>query len=188
MIAELRSGTVLLDDQEVGELQDGQFILDRVTPGKHTLQIKRPPLRSGALLRCGAWHIAGAGGIHLHQRTACGGRRQQWEPSAPHSQQWTAQVNDERRTPEDATSEGIELTGFQPGALELTLGEGKKLRKLAGTFPASPALNRVPQDRRKHRDHPGLHRRKAAFEFSSTIAKPNAAPKKASCACRPSAK
>ena len=36
---DLETGVVLLDDQRIGELQEGQFVLDDLKPGKHTLQI-----------------------------------------------------------------------------------------------------------------------------------------------------
>jgi hypothetical protein len=140
LFTDLAGGRVWLDEQPIGELQDGQLILEEVAPGTHTLRVASQ--RSEATIRFEtgpgmAPKLAGPVetrelravvvsnlGTQAHVHTTFGP-----VPAAV-----------DGRAIGEAGPDGIEVTDVSPGEHELVLGQGAEERRMVlGTGPA-PSL------------------------------------------------
>ncbi|MEO8096585.1 MAG: PEGA domain-containing protein [Acidobacteriota bacterium] len=140
VFADLADGEVLLDGQKAGVLQDGQFLLERVEPGKHVVAVT-----GGGSSASFSFQTAVAsmpvvqGAIETKQLLAVlvssfgtNGRLVSSAGPLPLT------VNGKEENA--ASPDGVDLTGFQPGTQEFLLGEGKQLRTLSETFGPAPTL------------------------------------------------
>jgi hypothetical protein len=136
ILTDLDQGKVALDDQPPAYLQEGQFVMDRVAPGVHTVKVTG---RSGDATF--SFEVADAkppvvsGPVTTHNLMAVlvsslGNQGRVVTSSGPLKLALNGQ-------PEaDATPAGTDLTGFQPGVNEIVVGE----RNMKESFGPAPAL------------------------------------------------
>jgi hypothetical protein len=140
IFADLTTGQVFLDDASAGELQDGQFTLERVAPGPHSIRVAGPTSEASFKFNAAMLTMPTVDGpITTKDLLAVlvaniGGKARMVTSSGPYK----LSVNGQREA--DATPDGIDLTGFRTGAGELVLGEGKEQRTLTATFSGAPTL------------------------------------------------
>jgi hypothetical protein len=140
LLTDLPQGKVVVDDHPAVDLQEGQLVLDRVAPGKHTMKITGPNGDASF-----SFEVADArqpvvtGPVTARNMIAVlvasfGKQARIVTNAGP----WKLAVNGQPQS--DATPAGTDLTAFQPGVNEIVLGEGKDQRNMSETFGAAPAL------------------------------------------------
>ncbi len=140
LFADLEAGQVLLDDQPAGELQQGQFVIEKIPPGKHTVKVtgkggeavfgfevipgQAPAVASPITVKNFlAVLVSGAGSAaRIHTSVA------------------PMKVALDGRPAADAAADGLQLQGLGVGDHELTLGEGSGQQKLVVGFTPAPML------------------------------------------------
>jgi hypothetical protein len=140
LFADLETGQVLLDDQPAVELQQGQLVLEKIAPGRHTVKItgkdgeavfgfevipgQAPAVAAPITVKNFlAVLVSGAGSAaRLHSSLA------------------PLKVALDGQPAGEATAEGLLLQNLRVGDHELALGEGKDQRKLVFSFTPAPML------------------------------------------------
>lgn len=132
-------GQVTVDDQSAGEVQDGQFVVDNMKPGPHTVKITgkggeasfsfetaeaKAPNVTGATAKNLLAVIVSSFGNNARVSTSSGPLK--------------LALNGQPQA--DASPGGVDLQGFQPGAVEIAVGEGPAQKTMQETFAAAPAL------------------------------------------------
>ena len=141
VLTDLEAGKIAFDDQPPADLQEGQFILDKVAPGPHTVRVTgkngtdatftfdiaeaKPPAVTGTVTTHNLQAvIVSTFGSHARVVTNSGPMK--------------LAVNGQ---PEgDAGPAGLELKSFQPGVDELIVGDGKDARNMKESFGPQPML------------------------------------------------
>jgi PEGA domain len=140
ILTDLEAGTVLVDDQPSAELQEGQFVIDNVMPGPHTVKVTgktgeamfsfevaeaKPPVITGSVTaRNLVAVLVSSLGKQAHVVTNSGPLKMT--------------VNGQ---PEgDASPSGVDLKTFQPGVDEIVLGDGQDQRNFKESFGPAPML------------------------------------------------
>ncbi len=132
-------GKVLLDGNPVGDLQEGQYIFDRIPLGSHTIAIqgagaeasfafvasagKAPVLSGGAKARNLLAVLVSTGGNEAKLFT---------------SNAIKVKVDGQDRG--EVGSGGVDLTGLKPGEHDVEAGEGKDLKKIVVSVGEMPML------------------------------------------------
>jgi hypothetical protein len=139
LFTDLDSGKVFLDGQEIGDLTDGQFVLDKIPPGKHALKVQgrngeaafefestpgTAPTITGQITSKNLMPIL---------VTSFGNEARLHSSSGP------VKVILDGQAVGEATPGGLMLK-TTPGDRELTWGEGKDQRKLVISLTETPAL------------------------------------------------
>ncbi|HTB12606.1 MAG TPA: PEGA domain-containing protein [Bryobacteraceae bacterium] len=132
-------GQVTVDDQPAGEVQDGQFVIDNVKPGPHTVKIvakggeasfsfetadAKAPSITGATAKNLLAIVVASFGTNARLATSAGPLK--------------LTLNGQPQG--DASPGGVDLTGFQPGSAEIAVGEGPTQKTMQETFGPAPAL------------------------------------------------
>jgi hypothetical protein len=132
-------GQVTVDDQPPGEVQDGQFVVDNVKPGPHTVKIvakggeasfsfetaeAKAPTITGATAKNLLAVVVASFGNTARLATSAGPLK--------------LTLNGQPQG--DASPGGVDLQGFQPGSAEIAVGEGPTQKTLQETFGPAPAL------------------------------------------------
>jgi hypothetical protein len=140
ILTDLPQGRVTLDDQPPVELQDGQAVFDGLEPGTHSISVvsgaaqasltvtveeAKPPVISGPMVAKNMVAVAVA---------TVGNKARLFTSSGPLKLALNGQPQ------ADATPEGVDLTGYQPGVAELSVGEGNEQKTMKESFGPSPAL------------------------------------------------
>jgi hypothetical protein len=140
VLTDLDQGKVAVDDQPAADLQDGQYILDRVSPGMHTVKITgktaeasfsfavadaKPPSITGPVTvrNLNAVLVASLGN-QAHVVTNSGPLK--------------LAVNGQAE--EDTGPAGVDLKTFQSGVDELVIGDGKDQVSVKESFGPAPML------------------------------------------------
>jgi hypothetical protein len=140
ILTDLDQGKVTLDDQPQADLQEGQFILDRVPPGPHTVKVtaksgeasfsfeiadaKPPSITSPVAARNLNAVLVASLGTQAHVVTNSGPLK--------------LAVNGQPE--EDAGPAGVDLKTFQAGVDELVIGDGKEQVSVKESFGPAPML------------------------------------------------
>lgn len=140
ILTDLDQGKVTVDDQPAADLQDGQFVLEKVPPGPHTVKVtsrtgeatftveiaeaKKPvimgPVAARNLLAVMVTSLGSSARVVTNKgplKLALNG-----QPQA------------------DATTDGVDLANFQPGVAEIVVGEGKEQHEMKESFTPAPTL------------------------------------------------
>ncbi len=140
VLTDLPQGNVSLDGQPPANLQDGQFVFEQVPAGMHTLALtsKTGTATVNVEVADGRKPVV-SGPIEVKNLMAvlvstAGGSARVVTSGGPLKLALNGQPQP------DATAEGVDLTGYQPGVAELVLGEGKDQRNVKETFGPAPAL------------------------------------------------
>ncbi len=141
ILTDLDGAKISIDDQPPVDLQEGQFIIDKVTPGSHSVKVigrsgtsaaftfdiadARPPTVTGTVSAQNLIAVlVSTFGSHARVVTNSGPMK--------------LAVNGQ---PEgDAGPAGVDLKAFQPGVDELIVGEGKDARNMKESFGPQPML------------------------------------------------
>ncbi len=137
---DLEAGQVRLDGEEVGELQEGEFTLDSVAPGSHTLEVSGQhgeaavsfEVLPGAISRISS--PVAAKELKAVVLSSLGSRAMVQCSFGP------AKASLDGHPVGEVSADGMELIGLAEGAHELTLGEGKDQRKLVIEIAPVPTL------------------------------------------------
>jgi hypothetical protein len=140
VLTDLDQGKVTFDDQPPADLQDGQFVLEKVTPGMHTVKVtsrtgeasfnvqifdaKQPVVTEPVAARNLIAVLVASLGSKAHVVTNGG--------------PWKLSLNGQAQA--DASPAGVDLNNFQPGVDEIVLGEGRDQRNMKESFGPAPML------------------------------------------------
>ena len=132
-------GQVTVDDQAAGQVRDGQFVIDNVKPGPHVVKIvakggeasfsfetadAKAPNITGATAKGLLAIVVASFGNNARVATSAGPLK--------------LTLNGQPQA--DTSPGGVDLQGFQPGAVEIAVGEGPTQKTIQETFVAAPAL------------------------------------------------
>jgi len=140
LYTDLDAGNVVLDEQTTGALQEGEFVLDNVPPGSHTLKVLGRQVAAtvafeavpGTVPRITAPLTAKE--LAVVVVTSLGSR------AHLHSTLGTVKAQLDGQLVGEVGAQGLELSNLAPGPHELTLGEGKEQRKMVIETGSAPAL------------------------------------------------
>jgi hypothetical protein len=140
ILTDLDQGKIVFDDQPPADLQEGQFILEKVAPGSHTVKVSGKAGEATFTFDIAeAKPPAVTGTISAHNLIAVlvssfGSRARVVASSGP----MKLAVNGQDEG--DAGPEGVDLKAFQPGVDELVVGAGKDQRNMKENFGPAPML------------------------------------------------
>ena len=140
LLTDLNQGRVVVDDRPPADLQEGQLVLDKVVPGKHTVKVTgQNGEASFSFEMVGGRLPAVAGPVNARNMiavlVASFGKQARVETSAG---PWKLAVNGQPQS--DAGPAGTDLTGFHPGVNEIVVGAGRDRRNMSESFGAAPML------------------------------------------------
>ncbi|HEY4363930.1 MAG TPA: PEGA domain-containing protein [Bryobacteraceae bacterium] len=140
ILTDLPQGKIALDDQPPADLQDGQFTVDKIQPGMHTVKVtaktgeasfsfeiaaaKMPSITGPVTAKNLSAVMVASLGNQAHVVTNAGPLK--------------LQVNGQAEA--DVSPAGTDLKTFQPGVDELIVGEGKDQRSVKESFGPAPML------------------------------------------------
>ncbi len=139
ILTDLPQGQVALDDQPPAELQDGQFVINNVPPGKHTVKVSSKGADASFPLEIAVAHqpvVAGpvtARNLIAVLVSSMGGNARVVTNSPA-----KLALNGQPQT--DASLAGVDLSGYRPGVNQIAVGEGKDQHVLAESFGPAPML------------------------------------------------
>jgi hypothetical protein len=140
IFADLGTGNVFLDDQQAGELLDGQFTLDRLEPGLHHIRVAGGKSEATFSITTAPLAVpVMEGPIETKELLAVlvasmGDRARLASSSGP----LKLSLNGQQEA--DASPGGIDLNSFKAGPSEFVIGEGTTKRTLTGSFGTAPTL------------------------------------------------
>jgi hypothetical protein len=140
LLTDLDQGKVVVDDRPPVDLQEGQLVLDKVAPGRHTVKVTgRNGDASFSFEIADARLPAVAGPVNARHMIAVlvasfGKQARLVTNAGP----WKLAVNGQPQS--DAGPAGTDLTSVQPGVNEIVVGEGKDQRNMSESFGAAPML------------------------------------------------
>jgi len=140
ILSDLAQGKVALDGQPPADLQDGQFVFEKVAPGTHTVSVTGLNAESSF-----SFELAPAkmpvvtGTVNTKNMLAIlvssfAGHGRVLTSSGP----WKLAVNGQPE--EDAGPAGVDLKNFQPGLDEMTISQEKDQRAFKEDFGPGPTL------------------------------------------------
>ncbi len=140
ILSDLAQGKVALDGQPPSDLQDGQFVFEKVAPGTHTVSVTGPNAESSFSFDLAAAKMPAVSGTVNTKNmlailvTSFSGHGRLLASSGP----WKLAVNGQPE--DDAGPAGVELKNFQPGLDEMTISQEKDQRAFKEDFGPGPAL------------------------------------------------
>jgi len=139
ILTDLPRGQVALDDQPPAELQDGQFVINNVPPGKHTVKVLSKGAEASFPVEiAAARQPVVAGPVTARNLIAVlvssMGNNARVVTNSPAK----LALNGQPQT--EANQAGVDLTGFRPGVNQIAVGEGKDQHTLAESFGPAPML------------------------------------------------
>lgn len=140
ILTDLDAGTVAVDDQPPAELQEGQFVIDNVAPGSHTVKVSgktQEATFSFDIAEAKAPVVTGsvtARNLIAVLVSSLGSQARVVTNNGP----MKLTVNGQ---PEgDAGPAGVDLKTFQPGVDEIVVGDGQDARNMKESFGPAPML------------------------------------------------
>jgi hypothetical protein len=140
ILTDLDQGKVAFDDQAPTDLVDGQFVIEKVPPGKHTVKViskngeasfaveiadaKMPTVTGPVAARNLMAVVISSLGSQGRAMTSAG----------------TMKLTVNGQAQADASPAGVELSNFQPGVDEILVGEGTNQRSMKESFGPAPML------------------------------------------------
>jgi hypothetical protein len=140
VFTDLEQGKVTFDDQPAMDLQEGQFIVEKVAPGAHTLKVTGRNSEASLSFELATARLPAVTGAintrNLFAVVVASFASQARVTTGPGSFKLAA--NGQAQA--DATPAGVDLSGYQPGVSELVLGEGNDQRNMKENYTPAPAL------------------------------------------------
>jgi hypothetical protein len=140
ILSDLAHGKVALDGQPPADLQDGQFVFEKVAPGAHTVSVTGPNAESSFSFELAPAKMpAVTGTVNTKNMLAIlvssfAGHGRLLTSSGP----WKLAVNGQPE--DDANPAGVDLKNFQAGLDEMTLSQDRDQRAFKEDFGPGPAL------------------------------------------------
>jgi hypothetical protein len=140
ILTDLEAGKVTIDDQPPADLQEGQFVIDKLAPGPHTVKIigktgeaaftfevvpARSPQITGAVTAKNLSAVIVSSFGNAGRIVTSSGPQKLTVDGQPQA---------------DASSAGTDLAAFPPGVHELVLGEGTAQKNVKENFGPAPML------------------------------------------------
>ncbi|HEV2198984.1 MAG TPA: PEGA domain-containing protein [Bryobacteraceae bacterium] len=140
VLTDLDQGKIAFDDQPPADLQEGQFVFEKVPPGRHTVKVtsrtgeasfnveifdaKQPVVTGPVAARNLIAVLVSSLGSKAHVVTNSG--------------PWKLSLNGQGQA--DVSPAGVDLNNFQPGVDEIVVGEGRDQRNMKESFGPAPML------------------------------------------------
>jgi len=140
ILSDLAQGKVTLDGQSPADLQDGQFVFEKVAPGTHTVSVTGPNAESSFSFELAPAKMPTVTGTVNTKNmlailvTSFAGHGRLVTSSGP----WKLAVNGQPE--DDAGPAGVDLKNFQAGLDEMTLSQDRDQRAFKEDFGPGPAL------------------------------------------------
>ena len=140
ILTDLAQGKVKLDDQPEQELIEGQFTIEKVSAGSHTVTVSSPtgqatvrfemanakaPAITGGITASSLLGVAVASFAKQARVTTSAGPLKMVINGTPQ---------------QEATTSGVDVAGYEPGVSEIVLGEGGAQKNVKENFSPAPAL------------------------------------------------
>jgi hypothetical protein len=140
LLTDLNQGKVVVDDRPPADFEEGQLVLDKVAPGKHTVKVTGQNGEASFSFEMADGRLpVVAGPVNARNMiavlVASFGKQARVATSAG---PWKLAVNGQPQS--DAGPAGTDLTGFHPGVNEIVVGEGRDERNMSESFGAAPML------------------------------------------------
>ncbi|MEO8027132.1 MAG: PEGA domain-containing protein, partial [Bryobacteraceae bacterium] len=140
LLTDLDAGKVAIDDQPAVELQEGQFILDKVPAGAHTVKLtakgseatftfESAPGKAPVLT--GPVQTKNLMGVVV---SSFGSKAKVTTNAGP----WKLALNGQAQG--EVSPNGLDLQGFTPGVQEFVVNEGKDQKTMRESFGAAPLI------------------------------------------------
>ena len=139
ILTDLPQGQVVVDDQPPAELQDGQFVMNNMQPGKHSVKVLSKGAEASFPVEiAAAQQPAVAGPVTARNLIAVlvssRGNSARVVTNSP------AKLALNGQPQADANPSGVDLSGYRPGVNQIAVGEGKEQHVLAESFGPAPML------------------------------------------------
>jgi len=140
LLTDLARAKVAVDDEPPTDVQEGQFILDKVAAGSHRVKVTGPSGDASFTFEIADARMpAVTGPVTAHNMvavlvTSFGRQARVVTNAGP----WKLAVNGQPQN--DATPAGTDLTSFQPGVNEIVVGKDQDQHNMSETFGAAPML------------------------------------------------
>jgi len=140
ILTDLDQGKVVVDGQPPADLQEGQFVLDKVAPGPHTVKVTGRISEASFAFEIAAGKPPAVTGTVTARNliavlvSSFAGQARLVTNSGPMKLALNGQPEG------DAGPAGLDLKNFQPGVDELVIGEGKDRRNMKESFGPAPML------------------------------------------------
>jgi hypothetical protein len=139
ILTDLTQGRVILDDQPRGDLQDGQFVINNLDPGKHNVKVTSKTGDAAFTVEIsGAKPPEIAGPVAARNLiavvVASMGSKARVATNSPVKVALNGQAQAE------ATPAGVDVEGFRQGVNEIAVGQGKDQRNLSESFGQAPMV------------------------------------------------
>jgi hypothetical protein len=140
VLTDLPAGTVAIDDQPAQALQDGQFVMDGLKPGMHTLKLASNvgnaqfsfDMQNGAAPKLSS--PVTTKNLFAMLVTSIGNHARVTTSSGPMKLVANGQAES------DVTTDGVDLKNYQNGVTEFVVGEGKDQKNVKENYGPAPAL------------------------------------------------
>ena len=147
VLTDLDAGKVSLDDQPAGDLQEGQFVIESLTPGAHNLKVSGAHGQATLAFDVKPGSAPVLGAVTAKEVVAVvvsqfGNRARVQSSFGPVS------VSLDGQGAGETGPGGLDLNNVAPGSHELALGEGKDRRTMVLTVGAAPAVTAFLQSDR----------------------------------------
>ncbi len=140
ILADLNNGTVTLDGEKAGDLEQGEFTINDLTPGEHEVVVAGGSSRA-------QFHFTVAEGAAPKIDGPVTTRNLLAVLVSNFASEANLVTSDgpmpltlNGESLGDATTDGVMLTSFEPGEQEIVLGEGNDQKTLTESFDAAPTL------------------------------------------------
>jgi PEGA domain-containing protein len=139
ILTDLPQGQVVLDDRPPAQLQDGQFIVSDLKPGKHTVKVSSSGAEASFPLEiAAAQQPAVAGPMIARNLVAVLVSSMGSNARVVTNNAVKLALNGQPQA--DANPAGVDLSGFRPGVNQIAVGEGKDQHILAESYGPAPML------------------------------------------------
>jgi len=138
ILTDLPQGQVVFDEQPPAEMQDGQFVINNVQPGKHTVKVLSKAAEASFPVEIAAAQQPAVGPVAAKNLIAVLVSSMGNNARVVTTNPAKLALNGQPQT--DASPAGVDLSGYHPGVNQIAVGEGKDQHVLAESFGPAPML------------------------------------------------
>jgi len=143
ILSDLAQGKVVFDGQPPVDLQDGQYVFEKVPPGNHSVSVIAPNADASFSFDLAAAKLPGVSGTVSARNvmamlvSSFAGHARLVTSSGP----WKLAVNGQAEG--NAGPAGVDLSNFQAGLNEVAISQGNDQRSFKEDFGPGPALTAI---------------------------------------------